>query len=221
MTSNNYVTILGWMTNLDIKGNELIVYAVIHGFCQDKESYFHGSVKYLTEWTKTSEQCIIDILKHLVEKGLLEKIQRDGRTNLYRTINPFEETVVKTEEKETQNVDNEYKTEIETIISYLNNKLHSRYRFSNSTINKLISSKLKSGFTVDDFLQVIDKKYDDWYDNEELSKYLRPITLFGNKFENYLNQPVCNNHKSFVISVGTQTNLDYTAPISYNKSKVY
>ena len=51
---------------------------------------------------------------------------------------------------------------------------------------------MNEGYTLDDFIAVIDKKTDEWLDNEEFSKYLCPETLFGTKFEKYLNQKVVN-----------------------------
>ena len=196
MTNNNYVTILGWMTELGLKPTELIVYSIIYGFSQDKESYFHGSISYLTQWTGTTNECVIYTLKSLVEKGLLKKIVRDGRTNLYQTINPLEKVetveVEKTEDKVEEVKETKqdpYKEIVDKIVTYLNNKLGSRYRTSNSTTYKLIVSKLKSGYTYEDCIKVIDTKYSDWHNNPDMSKYLRPSTLFGNKFENYVNQP--------------------------------
>ena len=47
---------------------------------------------------------------------------------------------------------------------------------------------MKEGFTVDDFKTVIKKKFDEWGNDKQMSKYLRPETLFGTKFEGYLNQ---------------------------------
>ena len=45
---NNFINIQGWMvTELGLKGNELIIYAIIAGFSQDGESNFHGSLSYL------------------------------------------------------------------------------------------------------------------------------------------------------------------------------
>ena len=46
----------------------------------------------------------------------------------------------------------------------------------------------KKGFTKEDFFVAIDKKYKEW-NGTEYSKYLRPKTLFGDKFESYVNQP--------------------------------
>ena len=208
MKNNSYVTILGWMTELNLKGNELIVYAIIYGFSQDSESYFHGSIKYLSEWTGTSSECISYILKGLVEKGLLEKISQEGKVSLYKAINPLQtntDSIVKEQTKKKEPIkNNEFTDIVNNIVDYLNQKLGTRYRTNNSTTSKLIESKLKSGYVYDDFVKVIDTKYNDWFNNPDMSKYLRPSTLFGNKFENYLNQ------KSYKSSYTIPVNSNYT-----------
>ena len=76
---------------------------------------------------------------------------------------------------------------ITIIINYLNNKLNSNYRKNNKETIKHIKARLNEKYTVDDFKKVIDIKYDEWHDTE-MQKYLRPDTLFGIKFESYLNQ---------------------------------
>lgn len=73
------------------------------------------------------------------------------------------------------------------IIDYLNEVTGKRYRHTDVTI-KLIKARLNEGFTVDDFKQVIDKKTKDWKDDPKMKDYIRPQTLFGTKFEGYLNQ---------------------------------
>ena len=52
-----------------------------------------------------------------------------------------------------------------------------------------IDARLNEGYTLDDFIVVIEKKVFEWK-NTDMEKYLRPETLFGSKFESYLNQPV-------------------------------
>ena len=83
-----------------------------------------------------------------------------------------------------------HKEEIKEIIDYLNSKLGSNYRYKTESTNKLIRARLNEGFTVDDFKQVIDTKYAGWINDPKMSGYLRPYTLFGNKFEQYLNEKV-------------------------------
>lgn len=70
----NFVQIQGWMINrLNLKGNELIVYATIYGFTQDGENWFEGSRQYLSDWCNSSKQGVQKNLQSLVEKGLLIK----------------------------------------------------------------------------------------------------------------------------------------------------
>ena len=72
--NENYITIQGWMVNkLQLKGNALMVYAIIYGFSQEENSWFTGTSNYLAEWCNCSRQSISTILKKLVEQGLIEK----------------------------------------------------------------------------------------------------------------------------------------------------
>ena len=73
------------------------------------------------------------------------------------------------------------------IISYLNQKIGTSYKSTSKETQKLIKARFNQGFTLENFYIVIDNKYDDWF-KTDMCKFLRPTTLFGNKFESYLNQ---------------------------------
>lgn len=76
MKDNTYITIQSWMiTDLDLKGTELIVYATIYGFSQDGESRFKGSRQYLAEWCNGTTRSVQTALNSLVEKGLIQKFE--------------------------------------------------------------------------------------------------------------------------------------------------
>lgn len=79
---NNFISIQGWMrTKLNLKGNELLIYAVIYGFSQDGESRFKGSRKYISEWCGCSLDTVDRTLNSLTNKGLIAKyphINDDG-----------------------------------------------------------------------------------------------------------------------------------------------
>ena len=78
---------------------------------------------------------------------------------------------------------------IKDIINYLNTKCNTRYKHTTEDSKKHIRARLRDGYTKDDFFTVIDKKSAEWIGTEQ-EKYLRPATLFGTKFESYLNQKV-------------------------------
>ena len=80
------------------------------------------------------------------------------------------------------------------IISCLNEKTKKHYKANTPKTVRLIRARLKEGFTVEDFKAVIEKKCDDWLGNEKMERYLRPETLFGTKFDGYLNEtPIDGN----------------------------
>ena len=73
------------------------------------------------------------------------------------------------------------------VISYLNEKAGTKYRPTTAKTKSVINARLAEGFTVEDFKIVIDKKCAEWIGDEKMERYLRPETLFGTKFEGYLN----------------------------------
>ncbi|MBT8853742.1 hypothetical protein BTH55_02960 [Lactobacillus delbrueckii subsp. bulgaricus] len=89
-------------------------------------------------------------------------------------------------------VNGEEKIPYKEIIDYLNRKTGSR--FKNVAGNqKLIRARWLEGYRLGDFKKVIDNKTDAWLgvvakDGREMGQFLRPSTLFGNKFDQYLNE---------------------------------
>ena len=80
-----YLTIPGWMrTELDLSGNDLIVYAIIYSACQIDEQHFTGSLQYLADWCGASKQGISKNIKNLIDKGLIEKIECGYNKSEYR-----------------------------------------------------------------------------------------------------------------------------------------
>ena len=72
------------------------------------------------------------------------------------------------------------------VVDYLNSKAGTHYRATSKATQQHINARLAEGYTVDDFKRVIDKKCADWI-GTKFEQYLRPSTLFGSKFEDYLN----------------------------------
>lgn len=73
------------------------------------------------------------------------------------------------------------------IIKYLNNKTSKSFKVTQKW-KDLIKARWNEGQRLDDFKKVIDVKTGQWINNQEMNKYLRPATLFGNKFDDYLNE---------------------------------
>lgn len=74
MKDENYILVPGWAINkLKLEGVDLLVFSIIHGFSQDGESRFTGSIKYLESSTNKSRSTVIRSLNALVEKGFIAK----------------------------------------------------------------------------------------------------------------------------------------------------
>ena len=90
--------------------------------------------------------------------------------------------------------DNNYIDIIKDIIDYLNLVLNTKYNYKTVNTQKHIRARLKEGYMLDDFKSVIDKKSKEWL-GTNMERYLRPDTLFGTKFESYLNQNIVDNQQ--------------------------
>ena len=78
--------------------------------------------------------------------------------------------------------------EIENIIEYLNNKTGKKFKSNSKPTIKHINARLSEKYTFEDFKKVIDIKVHKWLNDPKMQDYLRPDTLFGTKFESYLNE---------------------------------
>jgi len=72
------------------------------------------------------------------------------------------------------------------VITHLNSEAGTKYRSSSAKTKKAISARVAEGYTLDDFRAVIEDRVYRWKGDEKMSEYLRPETLFGPKFEGYL-----------------------------------
>jgi uncharacterized phage protein (TIGR02220 family) len=93
---------------------------------------------------------------------------------------------IKKEYKEIVGVDSN-KPPYKEIIDYLNDKAGKAYRWQGKATQGHINARFAEGYTLKDFQKVIDNKAAEWKGGK-MEQYLRPETLFGNKFEGYLNQ---------------------------------
>lgn len=135
-------------------------------FRSDFTEHFYSTIK--------NENCNLNTIKEAYELGI--SFFNDGF--IFIDDNKKQKKQYKKEI-----VDTIYK-----VISYLNEKANSTYTCSKTNI-ECISARMKEGYSISDFIIVIDKKVMQWKGTNQ-EKYLRPITLFqAKKFENYLNEP--------------------------------
>ena len=86
------------------------------------------------------------------------------------------------------------------IVDILNKYTGKSYKHTTKSTQEKIKARWQEGFKVPEFTQVIKKKTDQWKDDEVMQAYLRPETLFGTKFEGYLNEQVKSKQPKKVYS---------------------
>ena len=153
-----YFTILQEMREMGLKGNELIVFAVINGFSQNGNGSFHGSLAALQELCGiSSRQTITDILKSLVDKGFINKteVTLNGVKNISYSVCPKNGQGVQKMDMGVQKLDRGcpknghiYNNDINISPTEINNK-GKRFDFKNSLIEIGVSPEV-----ADDWMQV-------------------------------------------------------------------
>ena len=102
------------------------------------------------------------------------------------------------------------------VIDYLNSKANTKFRASTKNTQSYINARVREGYKLEDFIIVIDTKCDDWL-GTNWERYLRPATLFGTKFENYLNEA----NKKAPIAVGAENKNIKVNPSICNPRRKY
>ena len=95
-----------------------------------------------------------------------------------------------------------------SVIAHLNAVTGQNYRAGSRATQAHINARLKEGFTEQDFYTVINKKAAEWM-RTDMAKYLRPETLFGSKFESYLNQAVVRTKPKDSREEAAERNLEW------------
>ncbi|MGL5354730.1 MAG: conserved phage C-terminal domain-containing protein [Clostridium sp.] len=101
------------------------------------------------------------------------------------------------------------------VIEYLNKASSSRFNYKSSKNQKIINARVREGYCFEDFKNVIDMKCDQWW-GSDMSKYLRPDTLFSGNFDKYINE---FHSKKVEGKEGQAYGNKYKYPNNYKNSK--
>ncbi|QEZ70702.1 hypothetical protein D4A35_08370 [Paraclostridium bifermentans] len=163
----------------------------------------------VTSLESIANMCAKDVSVQNVRTALL-KFEKHGfltnkSTNKNRLITIVNWELYQSEEEKQQtkqqapnkqlttnkNVKNEKNEIYSRVITRLNGLTSKNFKYTTKKTISYIDSRLKEGFSEQDFYKVIGIKVEEWL-NTDMAKYLRPETLFGAKFESYLNQSLNN-----------------------------
>ncbi len=130
---------------------------------------------------ESKKEYMRNYMKEYREKQKLLTGKTDCKTNSKTNVSEADKDIDKEKEED--------KEIYISIVTYLNQRAGTNYRASSKKTKSCIHARLEEGFSLEDFKTVIDKKADEWI-GTEYEQYLRPETLFGTKFESYLNAKV-------------------------------
>mgnify|MGYP004663571875 FL=1 len=145
-----------------------------------------GYIEFLSSGSKGKESTLkLTVKQQLFNNNATNKTEQlqqveDSPNNNVTTNQQQSNNTTKKKEKDNNNI-------YSLVIDYLNRKASTNYRATTKNTQSFINARLKEGYTVEDFKKVVDSKSKEWL-NTDFEKYLRPATLFGTKFENYLNE---------------------------------
>ena len=229
--NKNYYAIIPANVRYDpnLKDKAKLLYGEITALCNEK-GYCWATNDYFANLYGVSKTTISLLIKNLIEKGYIKSqiIYKEGSKeilNRYLSIvnDPIKEnlnTPIKENLKDNNtSFNNTFNNTYEIyspakaephipyreIIEYLNKRTGANYKHTTNKTRDLIKARFNEKFTLQDFKVVIDKKCVEWM-NTNMQKYLRPETLFGTKFEGYLNQ----EFKKEVTTKDLAKNIDWS-----------
>ena len=158
----------------------------------------YASNKHIADFCQCGEWKVSTSVSKLIELGYIYVQKFDGRQREIKsrlgnfTIQPCENHKADLGKPRESNTDTNtsINTDIKDIVDYLNEKVGTSFKSTTKATRSAIKARLDEGFTVGDFFLVIDKKTAEWKGDNKMEQYLRPATLFGTKFEGYLNAKV-------------------------------
>lgn len=124
----------------------------------------------------------LNTYKEKSEEGIKKNLKGNNTSSNNTSINNIKEI------KKKDDVAKRDPIPYSKIINYLNQKTGAHYRDNSKATQRLIKARWNEGFKPEDFKKVIDIKTYEWLNDANMCKYLRPETLFGTKFEGYLNE---------------------------------
>ena len=141
----------------------------------------------------------LDALNGSVE-STFQEVQKVHIGSVENTLSEVQKVhTINTENTKTENNNNKLLI-CKEVISYLNLRAKKNFKVDTASHQKFIKARLKEGYVLEDFKKVVDIMVVKWK-GTEYEQYLQPQTLFGNKMDNYLNQPMPRKVHSFQSAV--------------------
>lgn len=173
-----------WQISKELSDKDRLAFYDALLYCE-----FTGDFSRLEKLTGMAKFAYIS-QKHSIESQVKGYVDAGKRWNTSELDNPILPPTVggivaPTVQEQVQEEVQE-KGQVQVIVEHLNITCKTEYKHNTKKTISLIEAKTKEGYTIEDFKIVIDFKNNQWGNDKDMKHYLRPETLFGNKFESYL-----------------------------------
>lgn len=192
------------------------VYGVIVWSPTTKEIAIKNFLRHsIIKGGKPVEDCIKKEMTKVKNRNLIYQVfdhisdREDLNETVRKIISEYESEIVNENDNDNEVPSND-SSPIREIVAYLNMKTGYHYKHTTNVTRTKIEARIKEGFTLEDFKKVIDKKVDEWK-GTEWEKFLRPETLFGSKFEGYLNTDIVKEKKPSSNKFNNFTGRQYSS----------
>lgn len=160
----------------------------------------------------TSKREVVDLKKEYLLISIPENSKNVVVNSISSDINSISSVINTQSRVEKSREENIYIVEkldsVKQIVDYLNSVCGTKYKHNTKNTKKHINARLSEGYSIDDFKTVIDKKNKEWH-GTQMEKFLRPDTLFGTKFESYLNQNIVTDKPKNSFNTFHQRDYDF------------
>jgi len=178
--------------SFDVSSGQLVTGRDALAFIYNKgaQPVHQKSARLLWKWVKKFEEWQMLTISSTARYSVITitNYSKYQQGDQLESISGPSKVQLKSTNKNDKNEENEKKSTIYSpVVDYLNQKAGTKYKSSGKKTQSLINARVKDGFKLDDFKKVIDNKTAEWQ-GTDMEQYLRPETLFGTKFEGYLNQ---------------------------------
>lgn len=136
----------------------------------------------------TNNYTLIEVLNYNVYQSNNEENNQQNNQEITKTQPRDNQGITTNKNEKNEKNDKELIIPYVEIVDYLNRKANKNYRATTKKTKALIKARWNEGFRLEDFKRVIDIKTSQWKGDKKMDQYLRPETLFGPKFEGYLNE---------------------------------
>jgi len=195
-----------------------MVWISVFAMLDEKTSY--GQISRLSGVSKSQTYRVIQWgINQLKDMGVSIDIYTNDK-DITITIGKAKTITVHNNNTTKQKVTYNNQEDVQKIIAYLNEKTNRKYTTKAKDALRAINARIKEGYTVDDFKKVIDIKSQKWM-NTDMEDYLRPITLFGTKFNSYINERATKESNQSTISKTLNTASKVAEELGFDSEDGY